>query len=86
MAQTHSFYLTQNEQTFKLHDAIDNLNGKKRIRVNKITLYVGFFNISNATGIEWETLVEGSPAERTEFNEEALNNIKNQFLQAWEQS
>ena len=38
--QTHTFYLTQNVQMFRLQDVIDNLDGTKRIRVKNIAFKV----------------------------------------------
>ena len=53
--QPHAFYLTQNEQTFRLQDVIDNLDGTKRIRVKNVAFNKGYFNITNATEINWTT-------------------------------
>ena len=50
--QTHTFYLTQNEQTFWLQDVIDNLDGSKCIHVKNIAFNKAFFNITNANEID----------------------------------
>ena len=62
--QTHTFYLTQNVQTFRLQDVIDNLDGSKRICVNNVTFGKGYFNITNANEIDWETRGDNRPTER----------------------
>ena len=62
--QTHTFYLTQNMQTFRLQDVIDNLDGTKRIRVKKVAFNKGYFNITNATEINWTTDRSNRPARR----------------------
>ena len=62
--QTHAFYLTQNEQTFQLQDVIDNLDGAKRIRVKNVAFNKGYFNITNATEINWTTDRSNRPARR----------------------
>jgi hypothetical protein len=62
--QTHAFYLTQNEQTFRLQDVIDNLDGTKRIHVKNVTFNKGYFNITNATEINWTTDRSNRPARR----------------------
>ena len=62
--QTHAFYLTQNEQTFRLQDVIDNLDGTKRIRVKNVAFNKGYFNITNATEINWTTDRSNRPARR----------------------
>ena len=48
--QTHTFYLTQNKQMFRLQDVIDNLDGSKCIRVKNV-IKTGF-NITNPTEID----------------------------------
>ena len=62
----HSFHLFQNEQTFKLEDVVDNLNGQKSIRVKRVLFNAGYFNISSATEIDWFTQIDGRPAFTTD--------------------
>ena len=62
--QNHTVYLTQNVQTFRLQDVIDNLDGTKRIRVKNVAFNIGYFNITNATEINWTTDRSNRPAER----------------------
>ena len=62
--QTHTFYLTESEQTFRLQDVIYNLDGSKRIRVKNVAFNKGYFNITNATEINWTTDRSNRPARR----------------------
>ena len=62
--QTHTYYLTKNEETFRLQDMIDNLDGSKQICVKNVTFNKGYYNITNANEIDWETRGDNRPAER----------------------
>ena len=62
--QTHTYYLTKNEETFRLQDMIDNLDGSKQICVKNVTFNKGYYNITNANEIDLETRGDNRPAEK----------------------
>ena len=74
--------MTEKEQKFRLQDVIDNLDGTKCIRVKKIVFKAGYFNVTNATEIEWDTHLQGARAER--LGEESRV-VMLQFIAAWEE-